>query len=173
MRALRTARLFLEPQAVAHADEMFAVLGDPAIYEFENEAPASIEWLRERYRRLESRRSADGRERWLNWVVRRRDSHLIGYVQATVFPDGKALIGYEFNSAHWGQGYARESVEALLRELAESYGVTTAGAIFKRANARSRRLLERIGMTTAEAGAFPSVFAAPTEDAMAMTLPQT
>lgn len=62
MRTIATARLALEPQVAAHADEMFVVLADPAIYEHENEPPASVEWLRERYRRLESRRSPDGRE---------------------------------------------------------------------------------------------------------------
>ena len=32
----------------AHADEMFVVLSDPAIYEFENAPPASADALRER-----------------------------------------------------------------------------------------------------------------------------
>jgi hypothetical protein len=78
----------LEPQTVAHAEEMFEVLSDPAIYEFENEPPESLEWLRERYRKLETRRSADGTQHWLNWVIRLPTSELAGYVQATVHPDG-------------------------------------------------------------------------------------
>jgi RimJ/RimL family protein N-acetyltransferase len=170
MRTLRTERLLLEPQVVAHAGEMFAVLSDPSIYAFENEAPASVEWLTRRYGRLESRRSDDGRELWLNWVVRRQPSPLIGYVQATVFPNRTALIAYVFNSAHWGRGFAREATEALLRELAESYGITTAGAIFKRVNHRSRRLLDRIGMSVAEGDTFPRPFAADDEEAMAKVL---
>ena len=48
MTPIRTSRLMLEPQVVAHADEMFVVLSDPAIYEHENEPPASLEWLLER-----------------------------------------------------------------------------------------------------------------------------
>jgi hypothetical protein len=45
---------------------MFAVLGDPAIYEFEGEPPVSEEALARRYTFLERRRSSDGLESWLN-----------------------------------------------------------------------------------------------------------
>ena len=170
MRSIRTLRLLLEPQLAAHADEMFAVLSDPAIYEFENEPPRSLEWLSQRFRELESRRSADGTQGWLNWVVRLSDLRAIGYVQATVYPDRTALIAYEFNSVHWGKGVAREAVEALLRELADSYRVTTAGAVFKRTNHRSRKLLERLGMKSTAASQFPSELASKDEDAAAKSL---
>jgi [ribosomal protein S5]-alanine N-acetyltransferase len=78
MRELFSSRLRLEPQTAAHAEAMFAVLGDLAIYAYENEPPASLEWLRERFTKLETRRSADGREQWLNWVLRERGGGLIG-----------------------------------------------------------------------------------------------
>ena len=81
MRNLATDRLHLEPQLAAHADEMFVVLSDPATYEIENRPPPSAAWLRARCARLESRRSADGRAQWLNWVLRQHTSELIGYVQ--------------------------------------------------------------------------------------------
>ena len=70
MHVIETGSLTLEPQTAAHAEEMFAVLSDPAIYEHENEPPPSLEWLRARFAQLESRRSANGQEQWLNWVIR-------------------------------------------------------------------------------------------------------
>ena len=70
--------------------------------------------LRERFAKLETRRSGDGREQWLNWVLRRRSGELIGYVQATVRGDGQAFIAYVLGSAHWGQGLASEAVAAVL-----------------------------------------------------------
>jgi RimJ/RimL family protein N-acetyltransferase len=149
MRALRTARLRLEPQRAAHADEMFDVLSDPAIYAYENAPPKSAPALRERYVRLESRRSGDGSQLWLNWVLRVPAQGLIGYVQATVSAGGRASIGYELASAHWGRGYAQEAVGAMLDELARRYGVRAVFAVLKRANGRSRRLLERLGFMTA------------------------
>ncbi len=114
MRGLETPRLLLEPQTAAHAEAMFEVLGDPAIYRFENAPPASLESLRERFAKLETRRSGDGREQWLNWVLRRRGGDLIGYVQATVRGDGQAFVAYVLGSAHWGQGLASEAVAAVL-----------------------------------------------------------
>jgi ribosomal-protein-alanine N-acetyltransferase len=136
MRAIDARGLLLEPQTVKHAEEMFVVLSDPAIYEYENQPPVSVEWLRTRFGKLESRRSADGTEQWLNWVVRIDGGGLIGYVQATVRADGSAAIAYELSSAHWGRGLGRRAVEAMLVELVARYRVSPpAGA----ARLRSRR----------------------------------
>ena len=152
MRALETVRLTLEPQVAAHADEMFRVLSDPAIYEYENEPPDSAEWLRARFTRLESRRSPDGIERWLNWVLRDRSSALLGYVQATVYPEHRAGIAYVLASDSWGKGLASEAVESMIAELAARYGVRHLSAVLKRDNGRSMRLLERLGFSLAPAG---------------------
>ena len=149
MHTLHTTDLTLEPQTAAHADEMFTVLGDPAIYEYENEPPASLEWLRSRFARLESRQSADGREHWLNWVIRAADARLIGYVQATVHADGSAAIAYVLGSAHWGRGLASQATAAVMRELVEHYQVSRFIAVLERANQRSLRLLERLGFEPA------------------------
>jgi len=145
LRSLRSGALALEPQTRDHAEPMFALLSDPALYAWEGEPPASIASLRARFARLESRTSTDGGERWLNWVVRHHDGELIGYVQATVLPGGDALVAYVFGSAWWGQGHAAHAVEAMAGELAASFGVHTLWAVFKTANERSRRLLERLG----------------------------
>lgn len=169
IRPLETPRLVLEPQVAAHADEMFIVLSDPAIYEFENAPPVSVEALRERYRALEACRSPDGRQLWLNWTVRLKEGGAaIGYVQATVLPDAAALVAYEFNSAWWGRGLAHEAVAAAMRELRQHLGVTRFGAVFKSANERSRRLLARLGMCPATAGQFPSELVEAGESAMAI-----
>jgi RimJ/RimL family protein N-acetyltransferase len=149
METLRTARLALEPQTAQHAEVMFRVLSDPAIYEFENEPPASVDWLRERYARLESRRSGDGSQHWLNWVLRDDGGELLGYVQATVHGDGRAAIAYELASAYWGKGYAREAIEAMTAVLVANYGVVRLTAVLKRTNHRSLRLLQRLGFAPA------------------------
>jgi [ribosomal protein S5]-alanine N-acetyltransferase len=151
MRRIETPRLLLEPQVAAHAEAMFEVLNDPAIYEFENAPPASLDWLRERFSKLETRRSGDGREAWLNWVVCERGGGPIGYVQATVQADGRAFIAYEMASAFWGRGLGREAVTAMVGELVAAHRVHTVQAVFKRANFRSRRLLEALGFAAPNA----------------------
>ena len=149
MRSIVTGDLTLEPLETRHADEMFEVLCDPAIYEYENAPPASANSLRERYQRLEARRSPDGRELWLNWVVRLADGPLIGYVQATVFAGGHAYVAYEFGSRWWGRGLASRAVTAMIDELQGPYHVRSLAAVLKAANGRSLRLLERLSFLPA------------------------
>lgn len=169
MNTIRLDGMTLEPQTAAHADEMFTVLGDAAIYAYENEAPASVEWLRARFLWLESRQSPDGLEGWLNWVVRGSDGALIGYVQATVIhADHSAYVAYVLGSAHWGRGLASRAAAAMLDELAAHHGVRRFDAVLKRANHRSVRLLEGLGFVPATAAALA---AGPVDaDEMRMTL---
>ena len=152
MRIVDTGGFTLEPQTAAHAEAMFAVLGDPALYEHENEPPPSVEGLRARFGRLASRRSADGREQWLNWVIRLPTGELIGYVQATVRPGGGAAIAYVLSSAYWSRGIAQQAVEAMIAELVEHHEVRSLSAVLKRRNVRSLRLLERLGFAPASPG---------------------
>ncbi len=149
MHVIESAGLTLEPQVKAHAEEMFIILSDPAIYEYENEPPASVEWLRARFARLESRRSTDGQEQWLNWVIRLPTSELIGYVQASVRSNGRAAIAYVLASAYWGRGLASQAVRAMIGELVEHYQVRTVSAVSKRENYRSERLLEGLSFKLA------------------------
>jgi RimJ/RimL family protein N-acetyltransferase len=150
MRVLATSRLSLHPQASRHADAMFNVLSDPAIYEFENAPPESIEWLRARFAKLESRRSPDGSQHWLNWVIALRAGALIGYVQATVHRDGHAAIAYILDSRYWGQGYANEATSAMISELIQRYRVRELTAVLKRANQRSQKMLLRLRFVEAD-----------------------
>ncbi len=150
MQALVTAQLLLEPLTVAHAYEMFDVLSDEAIYRHLDEAaPASVEHLRRVYDKREARRSPDGSEDWLNWVVRVPGGQLLGCVQATVFVPGSAWIAYVFSSRHWGRGHAHEATAGMLAHLAQAYGVRRYLATVEVDNERSIRLLERLGFARA------------------------
>lgn len=149
MNVLENAMVRLEPQVAGHAEAMFEILSDPAIYEHENEPPPSVEWLHMRFRQLESRSSPDGTEHWLNWVIRLSTSELIGYVQATVYPSQRAAIAYELNSRYWGKGLATAAVKLMVTELVSNYDVQTLSAVLKRTNNRSRSLLERLGFVIA------------------------
>jgi len=141
MRALTTPQFTLEPQTTAHAQALFAVLKDPALYRYEGEPPPSLTWLTDRLQRLESRQSADGSQQWLNWVIRLPDQSIAGFVQATVRADSSAYIAYVLGSAFWGRGLARRAVAAMLQELCDAYAVRTFWAVLKTDNTRSAHLL--------------------------------
>jgi RimJ/RimL family protein N-acetyltransferase len=83
--ALLGRQMRLEPLRAEHAQEMAPLLDDPDLHVFIGGRPASPAELQQRYRRQAAGRSADGVQRWLNWIVRRlEDGRAIGTVQATV-----------------------------------------------------------------------------------------
>ena len=135
----------------AHAPGMFEVLSDPAIYEFENEPPPSVERLADGYRRRETRMSPDGCEQWLNWAIRLHSGELAGYVQATVLASGASYIAYELSSRFWRRGIGSAAVTAMMSELESFYRVHTFVAVLKTANFRSVALLIHLGFVPGNA----------------------
>ncbi len=147
MRMLRGPGVTLEPQMAAHARELFAVLADPDLYVFtDDKQPASEAVLRQRLARLESRRSPDGAQGWLNWVVRNDSGAVIGYVQATLEPNHEAEIAYVLGRAFWRRGHGFAACSTMLAELAANYGVTRVTATLDQANAASLALLRKLGL---------------------------
>jgi ribosomal-protein-alanine N-acetyltransferase len=146
VNTLQTGRILLEPLAAYHAEMVFQGLTNPHLYEFiAEEPPRSVDDLRERFIRLESRRSPDGGEEWLNWVVFSKPvRNPRGYVQATI-SSTKANIAFVLFEDAWGQGLGREAVGITLTHLRDSYGVQTASATVDPRNRRSVRLLETLG----------------------------
>lgn len=142
----------LEPRTTAHAEELFEVLAEPALYRYLDEsAPASVDALRSRLARSESRRSPDGSERWLNWVVRDDRNRPAGFVQATVRADGTALVAYLLGSAHQGRGLGQAALSRMLDLLAQAHAVDTFHAVIDRRNEPSVRLVRRVGFVAASA----------------------
>lgn len=134
----------LEPLRVEHADEMYEVLADQALYEFIGGAPPSREALVERYR---AQVAGSGRlaEQWRNWVIRRTDTDdAIGFVQATVV-DGIADIAWLVGVRQQGRGCAVQAVRVMVDEL-ESSGVHRFRAHIHGDHERSQRVATSIGL---------------------------
>lgn len=114
---IATGRLDLEPLRVQHAEEMAPLLDDARLHAFTGGRPATVEELRTRYARQSVGHSPDGRQGWLNWIVRRRDDGVaVGTVQATVFRDGAASaaeLAWVVAVGQQGHGYAREAAAAV------------------------------------------------------------
>lgn len=134
----------MEPLVEAHAPELYAVLCDPAIYEFEGEPPPSLERLAAGLRRRETRRTRDG-DTVLDWAVRTPTGELAGYVQAVIDATGAAYLGYEFASRFWRRGIGSGAVDLAMRELARNYQVHRFVAVLKARNHRSAGLLKKLG----------------------------
>ncbi len=121
-------RLSLEPLQVEHAAETTDLLDDPWLHTFIGGTPATEAQLVERYRRQVVGWSAGRSERWLNWVVRRReDDRVVGTVQATVTAGDQrvaAEVAWVTGTAFQGRGYAQEASSLMVGWL-RSHGVTT------------------------------------------------
>ena len=145
MRTLRSPALTLEPLVAAHAEAMFEPLSDPAMYAYmPGQPPASVAALRERYAKLESRRSRDGTQQWLNWVVRLPGGECTGFVQATIHSRGTGDFAFAFAPRYWGRGMAHEACSLALPSLFEDFHVTALYGTVDARNQRSSRLLERL-----------------------------
>ncbi|MEO8524075.1 MAG: GNAT family N-acetyltransferase [Caldimonas sp.] len=152
METLAAGSLVLEPLVVAHAEAMFELLSDPEIHRYlDHPPPPSIGHLRGVYGRLESRQSPDGRQRWLNWVLRSPAGSLLGYVQATVTERADAWVAYILSRQHWGGGHAAAAMQAMLEHLKTANEVRRFLATVEAENLRSIRLLERLGFHPATA----------------------
>ena len=116
-QVIRTARLDLLPLLVEHAEEMAAVLSDPALHTFIGGTPDTPEALRSRYQRVTAG-SPDPAVSWLNWVIRSRDETcLTGTVQATIAPSGQGLVAetaWVVGTPWQGRGIATEAARGMV-----------------------------------------------------------
>jgi RimJ/RimL family protein N-acetyltransferase len=116
--SLESERLVLEPLKPDHADELVNVLDDPALHRFTGGAPAAgLAELRARFERQARGESPDGRDGWLNWVLRERASgRPVGTVQATVTgrTDGKvAELAWVIGTGAQGNGFGKEAAATV------------------------------------------------------------
>ncbi|WP_223183021.1 MULTISPECIES: GNAT family N-acetyltransferase [unclassified Streptomyces] len=136
--SLATGRLLLRPVRTADVPAVTRLWTDPEVRRHLG-GPVTEHVVRIRQRRVVG---APG----VHAVTRTEDGTLLGIV--TVEPearDGETEVSYQFLPEHWGRGYAREAVAAVLdATLRDAPSVV---ALTQRANHRSRRLLEDVGMT--------------------------
>ena len=115
---LKGTRVCREPLRAALAAELAPVLADPLLHTFIGGEPLDREQLEARYQRQVVDRSADGSQRWLNWLVRdHRDVQALGTVQATVRMQRDGLpaeVAWVIGTTYQGQGYATEAAGLLV-----------------------------------------------------------
>jgi ribosomal-protein-alanine N-acetyltransferase len=146
LRSLRTPLLDLTPLERTDAAPLFAVLAEPELYRhLPHGPPADAGLLEERFSRIATRRSPDGREQWFDWAVRKRASReAVGLVEVTV-AEKQAHLGYFVARPHWRRGIAHEACTAVLDHLREDLGVTEAIAEMDTHNTASLALVESLG----------------------------
>lgn len=139
----------LEPIGHASVDQLWELHQDPGIAEWNAGA-----WSRadaERFAaRMETAWRVDGVGKWL--AHRRDDGELVGRGGATrAVVDGISCveIGWAVRQSLWGCGYATEIGAATLRFVAQLPDAEPVVAFTEVHNARSRAVMERLGMVYA------------------------
>ena len=145
--SIPTERLDLVPLTGADADDLFSLLEDPMLGRFTGDAPPDdVEVVRERFAVWEPRRSPDGGELWLNWVVRRRDDgRAVGHLQATV-GDRETAIAWTIGSAFQRQGFATEAGRAIVAWLRDTLAVASIVGFIHPDNVASQIVARRVGL---------------------------
>ncbi|MGW2373854.1 GNAT family N-acetyltransferase [Kitasatospora sp. NPDC001683] len=148
---LETTRLSLRPFTEADADHLFALDNDPEVVRFINGGkPTSRETIETRIlpRLLHDYPCFGTRGFWaaeekatgafLGWFAfRPLDEHSPAVVE----------LGYRLNRVAWGRGYATEGSRALIDKGYTDLGVERVTANTMAVNTRSRRVMEKSGLS--------------------------
>ena len=109
----------LEPLQLDHEAELAPLLADPGLHAFTGGEPDSPAELHARLARQVRGRSPDGRDVWMNWVLR-DGADAVGTVQATLRPDRVAEVAWVVFTPFQGRGHAREAAVVLADWLCAS-----------------------------------------------------
>ncbi|RON57903.1 GNAT family N-acetyltransferase [Pseudomonas frederiksbergensis] len=144
-----TARLILRPPQAEDLPRLFAIYGDPATHQFNPAGP-----LTELH---QAETLLDG---WLRhwqdhgygqWAIARREApeHVIGFGGIALYNylDVQRLnLGYRFDTAAWGQGFATELGNAALAFAFDALKAEQVFALVRPSHQASIGVLEKIGM---------------------------
>ncbi|MFG1371556.1 GNAT family N-acetyltransferase [Xanthobacter oligotrophicus] len=158
---LRTERLVLRPWRPTDRDGLWRMQSNPATMEFLMPVPdrAASDAVADR---VEAHFARHG---FGLWVVEAPEvTDFAGYAGIVHVPYDEHFtpaveIGWRFDPAFWGQGFATEAARAALGFGFQTLGLGEIVAITVPANRRSRAVMERLGMVRDDDGDFdlPSI----------------
>jgi len=147
VRTLQTQRLRLVPVTVGNVEDLWRVLKEPHLRDFQDLPSVDVAHLR---RMVESRPrrlvpGAVGRFEWLMYGLDREPA--VGWVSLRVQErDTRAAeLGYSVVRDRRGRGLATEAARAMVREAFDRLEVARVRAYCVPENAASRALLRRVG----------------------------
>lgn len=145
---LGSERLRLEPVVPAHVELFVTLNSDPEVMRFilgrgASEAETRQEWLQRMGPQTDAAR---GLGYWSGFTV---GGTFLGWWSASAFreDDRRAGLGYRLVRSSWGLGYATEGARLMLEQAGHAPSVEKVVASTMAVHLRSRRVLEKLGMT--------------------------
>ncbi|MET7617592.1 GNAT family N-acetyltransferase [Streptomyces sp. NPDC005408] len=148
---LETGRMALRPLGEADVDHLLGLDNDPEVMRFINGGrPTTREAvLTESLPRFLHHYPCIGNRGF--WAAQERSTHeFLGWFELKPLDDHSAAeveLGYRLGRAAWGHGYATEGAIALVRKAFTEFGVERVTANTMAVNARSRRVMEKAGLS--------------------------
>ena len=140
-----TSRLILRRPRLADVPRLFEFLGDTYAMQYTH-VDSTIRQCRRRIAVHERRRRRDGFAPWT--IVSKLDSRIIGWggLYEDPFDPGWGVeVGYSFDPAYWGQGYATELTRACTFLADSVLKLPKVRAFANPKNIGSQRVLEKAG----------------------------
>jgi len=145
--SLATHRLVLRPVAAEDLDLLVDLNSDPAVMTYIRGRSATAGETAAEWRQRLDRQSdaARGLGYWAGFDA----GTFVGWWSASSFEGRPEVsgIGYRLRAASWGSGLATEGARAMVRQAFACRDVDRVVASTMAANAGSRRVLEKLGMT--------------------------
>jgi [ribosomal protein S5]-alanine N-acetyltransferase len=138
MKELKTDRLIIRRFLENDGEDLYEYFSNPRVLEFEPYKPFTKD---EAY--IEAKRREND-ERFL--AVCLKDGKVIGNLYFAKGEFETWEVGYVFNEKYWGNGYATESLLALMKYAFYKLGTRRIIAMCDPKNPHSWKLLERVGM---------------------------
>ena len=140
-----TERLIIRPFVPDDAEAAFRWCGDPdvneyMIYPLYHRAEDVRAWLESR--------DLDDPDNYDEAIVLKSTGELIGSGGMVYHPERNAWeIGYNIRKDQWGNGYVVEFLNALMDHIRKIRPVEAIDGTFAAENSKSRRVMEKMGMT--------------------------
>jgi ribosomal-protein-alanine N-acetyltransferase len=138
-----TRRLAVRPKRPEDAIALHSVFGDPQVMRYLGGPMESAARIEAFVAQHIAHQDKHGFSMWT--LIERGSGELIGDVGYLAHEDG-VEIGWHLRRASWGHGFATEAAAACLQHGMTALGFGSVSAFVEVANARSIRVIERLGM---------------------------
>ena len=142
---IETERLSLRPMKPADAEDLFAIMRDPAIGAALHEPPPeSVAAVRARIEEWIRGPGSEADERWLNWIARTDGGLPVAHLAATIH--GRvAWLAWVVGVERQRRGYATEAARAVMDRLATN-GIRTFAASIRDGHEASEGVARHLGL---------------------------
>ena len=152
VREIETERLILRTITVEDAEAIFAWASDPdvnkfMIYPLHENTDVTREWLKTR--------DINGKDEFDLGFVLKETGELIGQGGLFYHEDLDVWeVGYNLRKDYWGQGLVPEAIQAIIDYVDKEKGIRAIVGEFAKDNKKSKRVMEKLGMTYWKDGQF-------------------